>query len=162
LSTPAAQQLDPKKFAGMWWEIASRNIPLITDYCRCSKYQFELTSETTFTNQFICDQAFPVSLLLPVLNISTSGGFDPEMPGDMYENFTDSLSADYWVLNLWGDYEYAFVYACLEVAWSTSEFVYVFSRTRTLPDNIRKEMFDYAESVGISTSRVKEVPLANC
>ena len=72
------------------------------------------------------------------------------------------VSPPYWVLNLWGDYEYSLVYACVDLIVTKSEYVYFFSRNSSIPQRVMADMRDYATSMNISLANVKNVPMDGC
>ena len=43
------------------------------------------------------------------------------------------VSPPYWVLELWGDYEYALVYACVDLLVTEQEYAYFFASTSARP-----------------------------
>ena len=93
--------------------------------------------------------------------IHNHGSVDPKTPGKMVESL-GPVSPPYWVLNLWGDYEYSLVYACVDLVVTKSEYVYFFGRNSSIPANIMADMRAYATSMNISLAGVEDVPMAGC
>merc|ERR550532_2480464 len=154
LSTKTAQQLDPRRYQGIWYEVASHNV-IGTGSCQCTFYNFTLTSNTTFKDTFTCHKGSPTAAPFVLHN---HGSFPADMPGKMVESL-GPVSPPYWVLNIWGDYEYSLVYACVPIL---GEYIYFFSRTRAIPEDVRAEMNSFATSQGISLAQIREVPMAGC
>ena len=78
--------------------------------------------------------------------IHNHGSVDPKTPGKMVESL-GPVSPPYWVLNLWGDYEYSLVYACVDLVVTKSEYVYFFGRNSSIPANIMADMRASCEGV---------------
>jgi len=154
LASSQAQQLDPRHYQGIWHEVASANV-VLTKGCQCTYYNFTLTSDTEFSDVFTCHKNSPAAepTVLP-----NHGSFSADLPGKMVESL-GLVSPPYWVLEVWGDYEYSLVYACVPVV---GEYVYFLSRTPDIPEVVRSQMNAYATKNGISLSAVKEVPMDGC
>ena len=65
------------------------------------------------------------------------------------------------MLDIWGDYEYALVYACVGSP-VLGEFTYFFSRNATIPDDQYAAMTSFAQQRNISLSSVRPVPMDGC
>lgn len=158
LATPEARLLHPKKYEGFWYEVASHNV-ILTRGCQCSRYNFTMLTNTTFSDVFSCRKGSPTAKPTVLAN---HGSLDPNEPGKMVESL-GPLSPPYWVLNIWsdadGNYSYAFVYACVPIL---GEYIYLFSRNPTIPQTQMEEMTKFAESRNISLSSVTEVPMDGC
>ncbi len=89
------------------------------------------------------------------------GSYNISTPGMMSESL-GPVSPPYWVLELWGDYEYALVYACVDLLITKQEYIYFFSRTSSIPSPILDSMRDYATNRSISLAAVTAVPMAGC
>ena len=156
ISTVEAQQLDPKKYVrDFWYETLSANV-FITHGCRCTRYNMTLTSNTTFTDVFTCLKGDDVTTL------DNHGSFPEEMPGKMVESL-GPVSPPYWVLKTYGDdYDYALVYACVGALGLTSEYVYMFSRTPTLPADVEADMRAHLAQHDLAQDAITRVPMDNC
>ena len=45
VATKEAAQLDPKRYEGFWYEVASANV-FLTEGCECTRYNYTLTTGT--------------------------------------------------------------------------------------------------------------------
>ena len=72
------------------------------------------------------------------------------------------VSPPYWVLELWGDYEYALVYACVDLLVTKQEYVYFFARNASIPAPVLGTMKTYAVNKGIDLSAVTAIPMSGC
>merc|ERR1719158_1758674 len=99
-----------------------------------------MTSTSEFKDDFTCHKSSPTSVPTVLNNL---GSIHAKMPGKMVESL-GPVRPPYWVLNLWGDYDYALVYACVDLYVTKSEYVYFFSRNSTIPASVMSEMRDFA------------------
>ena len=150
------------------YEVYSHNVVFV-DSCQCTRYNFTMTSATTFTDDFVCHKGSPTA---DPFIIHNKGSLDAKTPGKMVESL-GPVSPPYWVLSLWDksgkeistpnnfDYSYALVYACVGSPLLV-EYTYFFSRTDAIPDTIFYSMHDYATKRNISLSSVKKIPMDGC
>ena len=82
ISTPEARQLDPHAYAGFWYEVQSANV-FLADGCHCTRYNWTLTSNTTFADTFKCHKG---SATGSVTTIPNHGSFPAAEPGKMVES----------------------------------------------------------------------------
>uniref|UniRef100_A0A7S1RVR7 Lipocalin/cytosolic fatty-acid binding domain-containing protein n=1 Tax=Alexandrium catenella TaxID=2925 RepID=A0A7S1RVR7_ALECA len=158
ISTPKAQQLSPQRYQGLWYEVASANI-FLAKGCQCTNYNFTLAGAATFSDVFSCRKGGPSAdaMVLPL-----HGSFEADMPGKMAEGAVGPVTAPYWVLDLWGDYEYSLVYSCVPLLVAKVEYVYLFSRTPQIPAGVMQEMRAFAAARNISLAAVQDVPMEGC
>uniref|UniRef100_A0A7S2BPZ0 Lipocalin/cytosolic fatty-acid binding domain-containing protein n=1 Tax=Haptolina brevifila TaxID=156173 RepID=A0A7S2BPZ0_9EUKA len=156
IATDAARNLDPSRYQGFWFEVFSHNVFLV-DSCQCTRYNFSLSSPTTFTDDFTCHKGRPDA---PLFLVHNKGSFRADEPGKMVESLGPA-SPPYWVLHYWGDYEYALVYACVGSPL-LGEYTYFFSRNASIPAAQYAEMTSFALERNISLRSVKPVPMAGC
>ena len=64
ISTPQAQQLSPSVYEGFWYEVQSANV-FLADGCHCTRYNWTLTSATTFGDIFTCHKGSASEKLQP-------------------------------------------------------------------------------------------------
>merc|ERR1719480_140313 len=130
--------LDLNRYPGIWYEVASENLGFLSG-CSCSVYNFTMTGPTTFDDHFSCtDHGKPhfISLTLKgkILELAH--------PALMEESpiFSWMPHAPYWVLEVGKEYEYAVVYACVQLPLGlTVETTYIFHRD---PKAISKNLLD--------------------
>lgn len=156
LATPAARRLDPARYQGYWYEVYSHNV-FFVESCQCTRYNWTRTGPTTFTDDFTCRKSQPDA---PLFVVHNKGSFDAVERGKMVETLGPA-SPPYWVLQIWGDYEFALVYACAGSPL-LGEFTYFFSRNASIPAPQYAEMRRFALERNISLSGVREVPMAGC
>merc|ERR1711907_893547 len=156
VATDEAAHLDPVRYQGYWYEVYSHNVFLV-DACQCTRYNFTVQTNNTFTDIFTCHKNSPSA---DPYVINNKGSWDPDTPGKMVESLGPA-SPPYWVLKYWGDYEYALVYACVGSPL-LGEYTYFFSRVPTIPDEVYANMTAYAKENDISVSSVTKVPMDGC
>ena len=156
LATPTARQLDPTQYQGYWYEVFSHNV-VIVESCECTRYNWTLTGPTTFTDDFTCHKSHPDA---PLFVVHNKGSFHPDERGKMVESLGPARPP-YWVLHIWGNYDFALVYACVGSPL-LGEYTYFFSRNASIPAPQYAEMRRFAEERNISLSGVREVPMAGC
>ena len=156
ISTPSARNLEPARYEGFWYEVHSHNVPLVNS-CFCTRYNFSLTGGATFNDDFTCRKGGAES---PLFVIHNKGSFDPKQPGKMVESLGPA-SPPYWVLQIWGDYEYALVYACVGSPL-LGEYTYFFSRQPSIPHDQYQAMTNFALERNISLASVRDVPMGGC
>lgn len=166
ISTPEAQRLDPDKYVkGFWYETNSANV-FLTKGCQCTRYNMTRTSPTTFDDVFTCHKNAPNGA---VTTLPNKGSFDADVPGKMVESL-GPVSPPYWVLKVYpelpdpdgADYAASLVYACVGALGFSSEYVYLFSRTPTLPAGVEADMRSHLALHNISQDAILKVPMANC
>ena len=129
--------------------------------CHCTRYNWTLTSATTFGDVFTCHKG---SATGKVTTLPNHGSFPADEPGKMVESL-GPVSPAYWVLRLWGGataYDYSLVYACVGALGIKEEYIYLFSRTPSIPADILAEMRGHLTNHSISLDSVKEVPMEGC
>merc|ERR1711904_78224 len=156
-----ASTVDLSRYPGIWYEVASQNLALLSS-CKCSVYNFTMTSANTFDDHFTCnsDVTKPGSKYDVVLKGKIP---DLHVPAKMVESPIKAWlpSAPYWVLEVGKDYEYAVVYACVGAIGFSAEYIYIFSRSPgKIPDLDGITMRLKAQ--GIDTSGIKKVPQEGC
>merc|ERR1711990_137028 len=153
--------VDLSRYPGIWYEVASQNLALLSS-CKCSVYNFTMTSANTFDDHFTCnsDITKPGSKYDVVLKGKIP---DLHVPAKMVESPIKAWlpSAPYWVLEVGKDYEYAVVYACVGAIGFSAEYIYIFSRS---PDKIPdlSGITTRLKAQGIDTSGIKKVPQEGC
>lgn len=157
VATKQAANLDPQRYEGFWYEVASANV-FLTKGCQCTRYNYTLTTGNKFSDVFTCHKNSPTGA---VTTLPNHGSWDEKFPGKMVESL-GPVSPPYWVINLWGDYQYSLVYACVDLIVTKAEYVYFFSRNSTIPAPIMSDMRSYATAMNISLANVKSVPMEGC
>mmetsp|Transcript_80895 Transcript_80895/g.182517 ORF Transcript_80895/g.182517 Transcript_80895/m.182517 type:complete len:199 (+) Transcript_80895:83-679(+) len=157
--------LDLKKYEGVWYEVASENLAFLSG-CSCSRYDYKLTGAQTFDDSFSCTSKGKAAGISVVLK-----GEIPDLskPAVQHESpmFSWAPSAPYLVLEVGKDYEYAVVYACVDLPLgNVVETTYIFHRD---PQALTKNMIDMdginsrLKAQGIGYDKIKVVPQpANC
>ena len=82
VSTREARQLDTHAYAGFWYEVYSANV-FLADDCHCTRYNWTLTSPTTFADTFTCHKGSASGHLFSAPN---HGSFPASEPGKMVES----------------------------------------------------------------------------
>ena len=160
VSTREARQLDTHAYAGFWYEVYSANV-FLADDCHCTRYNWTLTSPTTFADTFTCHKGSASGHLFSAPN---HGSFPASEPGKMVESL-GPVSPPYWVLRLRGaapSYDYSLVYACAGALGVKEEYLYLFSRKPTIPPDVLAEMHGHLTNHSISYAEVKQVPMEGC
>uniref|UniRef100_A0A7S1PX67 Lipocalin/cytosolic fatty-acid binding domain-containing protein n=1 Tax=Alexandrium catenella TaxID=2925 RepID=A0A7S1PX67_ALECA len=157
LATHEAMHLDAKRYQGFWYEVAGVS-GFIDGSCACTRMKFELEGPTSFKDTYTCRKPSPEgNIVLPPVR----GSFPAGMPGKM-EGPMKPVTMPYWVVGLWGDYEYSLVYSCAPLLVTKAERLYFFSRKPEIPAEVMKEMRAFAAARNLSLAYVKDVPMAGC
>ena len=170
LADEFAAHLSPSTYQGLWYEAYSHNVFLV-DSCHCTRYNFTLRTDNTFTDVFTCHKNAADGKIFTVPN---DGRYDTTTPGKMVESLGPA-HPPYWVLGLWNEhgvlmtsassknepYAFALVYACVGSPL-LGEYTYFFSRNDTIPALVYKEMRTFALERNISLSSVRKVPMDGC
>eukprot|EP00128_Syssomonas_multiformis_P009933 Colp12_sorted_trinity150504_noHs@9250 len=161
LATASAASVNLEKYQGIWYEVASKNIPG-TGSCHCTQYNFTLETATTFKDDFFCRLGGPTG---KPLELQLSGKQDdPSVPGALSESPFSLLpfGAPYWVIDLksdeQGEYTASLVYACVNLVVSRAEYIYMFTRKPFIEPKLKAEWLNYLEARAISTSGIIDVP----
>merc|ERR1712054_409282 len=77
IATSEASNLDPLRYQGFWYEVYSHNVFLV-DGCQCTRYNFTVQTNTTFTDVFTCHKNSPTS---DPYVINNKGSWDTNTPG---------------------------------------------------------------------------------
>jgi apolipoprotein D and lipocalin family protein len=156
-----ASNFDPEKYAGVWYEMYSQTVSL-QDGCSCSKYNWTLTSDSTFVDQFSCIKPSGASHI-------TLNGKIPDLsnPANMNEApapISWVYGAPYQVLEVDQDYTYAVVYACVKLPLiDASEYVYIFLRDVNTLDSLDVQgIFSRLDAQGINYSKLNKISQDNC
>jgi len=156
--------LDLTKYEGVWYEVASENLGFLSG-CSCSRYEYKMTGAKTYDDHFSCTKngkPSDISLMLK--------GEIPDLSKPAVQNecpFSRWLpSAPYLVLEVGKNYEYAVVYACVDLLVTLIETIYIFHRD---PQAVTKGLIDMdginsrLKAQGIAYDKIKMVPQpANC
>ncbi len=142
----------------MWHEVASQNLAFL-DGCTCSKYEYHMTSDHTFDDRFTCTKNGKAN----AMDLTLKGIIpDLSVPAKQAESPLVSWlpTAPYWVLEVGSDYEYAVVYACVNVyVTAPLEYIYIFHRKA---DGLASLDLDGIKgrlsAQGIDVSGIKVVP----
>jgi lipocalin len=171
IATDEAAHLDTARYEGFWYEVYSHNVVLV-EGCECTRYNFTMQTDISFTDDFTCHKKSPQA---PPFVVHNKGKVDATTPGKMTESLGPA-SPPYWVLGLWDDegndvasalsgnntaYHYALVYACVGSPL-LGEYTYFFSRNSSIPDAQYTAMRSFAKDRNISLSSVKKVPMGGC
>lgn len=119
--------LDLHKYPGVWYEVASQNLAFLSG-CSCSRYGYKMTGAQTFDDHFSCTSKGKASAISLILK-----GQIPDLtkPAVQKESplFSFLPTAPYLVLEVGKDYEYAVVYACVQLPFGkTVQTTYIFHR----------------------------------
>merc|ERR1712039_507331 len=153
------------KYPGIWYEVASENMDFLSG-CSCSQYHYQMTGKQTFDDHFTCTTKGKPSGMDLVLK-----GEIPDLskPAVQKESpmFSWLPSAPYLILEVGKEYEYAVVYACIDLPLGSEvETTYIFHRD---PQAITKGLLDMdgintrLKAMGIGYDKIKHVPQpSNC
>eukprot|EP00928_Gymnodinium_smaydae_P082796 TRINITY_DN66086_c0_g1_i1.p1 TRINITY_DN66086_c0_g1~~TRINITY_DN66086_c0_g1_i1.p1 ORF type:complete len:211 (+),score=20.47 TRINITY_DN66086_c0_g1_i1:40-633(+) len=157
--------LDLTKYAGVWYEVASENLGFLSG-CSCSRYDYKLTGAQTYDDHFTCTRNGKPSGIDLVLK-----GKIPDLSKPAVQEESPLVSwlpsAPYLVLEVGKDYEYAVVYACIDLLFGSKvETTYIFHRD---PQAVSKGLLDMdgittrLKAQGINCEKIKVVPHpSNC
>lgn len=155
--------VDMTKYPGIWYEVASENLEFLSG-CSCSRYHYQMTGNQTFDDHFSCtEKGKPAALSL------TLKGQIPDLtkPAVQKESPLSSWlpTAPYLILELGKNYEYAVVYACVQLPFGHMvETTYIFARDSQAlaKEGAYKIDFDGIKSrlkaQGIDPTQIKLVP----
>merc|ERR1711862_983585 len=99
-----------------------------------------------------------------VTSLATDGHFssDPKYPGRLEEQFPlpigEAPPTAYWVLDVEadaaGNYDKTLVYACTSELIFKQEWIYLFSRSPSMPAETKDKWMAYMQEKGIDTSGI--------
>merc|ERR1719263_878279 len=152
--------LDMKKYPGTWYEVASENLSFLSS-CSCSRYDYKMTGAQTFDDHFSCTQNGKPS----AISLTLKGKIpDLAKPAVQKESplYSWMSTAPYLVLEVGKDYEYAVVYACVQLPLGHMiQTTYIFHRD---PRALDKNLIDLdgiksrLTAQGIDASQIIAVP----
>lgn len=137
------KQVDLKRYAGKWYEIAS--FPnFFQRGCQCTTATYTLEGDKIYVlNQ--CRRGSKDKL-------SKANGKawqpDPSQPGKLKVQFFWPFSGDYWILHLDPDYQHVLVGA------PKRNYLWILSRTKTMPAATYNKLVDIAKAKGFDTSKL--------
>lgn len=158
-------QVDLQKYEGTWYEVASENLSFLSG-CSCSRYDYKMTGAQTFDDHFSCTKSGkPMDISL------TLKGKIPDLSKPAVQEESPLVSwlpsAPYLILEVGKEYEYAVVYACVDLPLGSEvETTYIFHRN---PQALTKGLIDMdginarLKAQGIPYEKIKVVPQpTNC
>lgn len=152
--------LNLTRYEGIWYEVASENLAFLSG-CSCSRYNYKLTGAQTYDDHFSCTKGGkPAGISL------TLKGKIPDLSKPAVQEESPLLSwlpnAPYLVLEVGHEYEYAVVYACVDLPLGSEvETTYIFHRD---PQAVTKKLLDMdgingrLKAQGIGYEKIKVVP----
>lgn len=140
------QSVDLNRYMGTWYEVAS--LPnSFQEGCNCSKAEYTLVDDE-------------VKVLNTCRKDSLNGELDDaEGTATIVEGSNNAklkvsffwpFKGDYWIIDLAEDYSYAVV------GTPSRKYLWVLSRTKTLPDSIYSPILQRAGAKGFDTSNVRK------
>lgn len=137
--------VDLSRYAGKWYEIASYPA-FFQAGCTGTTAEYTLREDGTVTVLNTCNKG---SLDGPVDQIVGKARVpDPANPAKLKVSFFPPFEADYWVIDLGPDYEYAVV------GEQSRQFLWVLSRTPALDDATYQEILDRLPAKGYDPGRL--------
>jgi len=125
------EDVDLTRYAGKWYEIASYPAPF-QQGCTGTTAEYTLRDDGRVT---VLNTCYSGSLDGPVNRIEgTARVPDPAVPAKLKVSFFFPFEADYWIIDLGPEYEYAVV------GEPSRSFLWILSRTPTLDDATYEEI----------------------
>jgi lipocalin len=165
MSNPAVAGFQLPKQMGIWYEIYSHNLPVVSTDCHCTRYNNSLTP-SGWSDGFECKKRSATGKLYKPHPTKGHNSSNSEYPGQLSESFVEAgvvaPPTAYWVLDVvedeQGEYSSSLVYACSSEVLVKQEWVYLFSRTSTLDQATHDRWMAYMKTKDIDTSDITAVP----
>lgn len=189
----AVGSFDIDRYAGRWFEVASRRIPLVEGNVSCTYYDVgHDAGDAARWRDAITLKQGPAAGGGAVISTPSFGARlspDPALPGMLSEGCflkgcdKPVVGAPYWVIDVVeadegaggrgaavgaAPYAYALVYSCVELLpvgggkKLRQDFVYLYSRQRTMPPRVRLRFEAAMLAGGIHTEFIKDTEQAGC
>jgi len=161
LSNPAISGFKLQRYTGVWYEIVSHNLPVLTTGCSCTRYDIGVRAGGWETD-FSCWKGDSLTRL----HSDNGGASDPGFPGMLTESWQlpvgHSPATAYWVLDVGldgdGSYRSALVYSCTAIFGFVQEWIYLFSRSVELSQFEVDSWKAYLEEKGTDITTLRSVP----
>ncbi|CAL1294119.1 unnamed protein product [Larinioides sclopetarius] len=147
---PVKENLDVKQYTGQWYEIEKNPVPFEAGLkCNVANYGDE-GDYVSVVNKGISKRTGKESSIQGKATIP-----DKDVPAKLKVKFNGMpFSADYWVLDT--DYkQYSVVFSCFSVLnLFNAEYVWILSRTPTLDENIKQNIYKLLDENKIDRSKL--------
>ncbi|NLE59898.1 MAG: lipocalin family protein [Planctomycetes bacterium] len=139
------ESVDLTRYAGKWYEIASYPTPFQAG-CTGTTAEYTLRDDGKVTVVNTCNTG---ALDGPVDRIEGSARVpDPEVSAKLKVSFFPLFEADYWIIDLGPDYEYAVV------GEPSRRFLWILSRTPTMDEAVYEEIISRLPEKGYDPDRL--------
>jgi len=139
------ESVDLSRYAGTWYEIASYPAPFQAG-CTGTTAEYTLQDDGTVK---VVNTCYSGSLDGPVQQIEGAARVpDPATPAKLKVTFFAPFEADYWIIDLGPDYEYAVV------GVPSRLFLWILSRSPTLDEATYQEILDRLPEKGFDPARL--------
>ncbi|TRY81970.1 hypothetical protein DNTS_030979 [Danionella cerebrum] len=146
---PVEQNFDPVRYMGRWHEIMK--VPAPFQKGECSQATYTLSDGIVLVRN---DELLADGTINSIEG--TAKIVDPSEPAKLEVSFFENAPpSPYWVLNTDHD-NYTLVYSCTDVEIFHAEFIWIMSRSRTLPKETVSELLDILKSHGINSDALIE------
>ncbi|XP_064116301.1 apolipoprotein D-like [Macrobrachium nipponense] len=148
------ENFSPDKYLGNWYEIQSQpSIFQTIKSCMSSSYKM-VGDEIQVSSKGLDSSGSPAT------NTATLS-IDPKNPAHMTTDFVPGISPPYDIVDT--DYDtFSCIHSCVSIMGMKTEFVFIYSRNRTLNPESVKHCRSIFESYGIDTSGLVDVVQTNC
>ncbi|XP_042239148.1 apolipoprotein D-like [Homarus americanus] len=143
------------KYMGVWYEIqAQPNIFQSIKSCLASSYK-RVKTEIHVLSEGL-DSSGASTTTKSILKI-----VDPQNPAHMVTDFVPGVEPPFDIVDT--DYKtFSCAHSCLSIVGIKTEFVFIYSRNRTLRSNSTQHCLSIFESYGIDLSSLVNTPQRNC
>eukprot|EP01112_Ceratiomyxa_fruticulosa_P007623 TRINITY_DN1982_c0_g2_i2.p1 TRINITY_DN1982_c0_g2~~TRINITY_DN1982_c0_g2_i2.p1 ORF type:complete len:191 (+),score=29.98 TRINITY_DN1982_c0_g2_i2:398-970(+) len=151
------------KYLGGWYEIAVSPLPRDTfeKDCTCTHANYSLQDDGKIEVNNTCNLGSPQG----TFDVAIGSAYvpDPSQPGKLKVQFSSNPFAqgDYWVIDIDQNYTVSIVWSCGPVL--SLEFLWILSRTPTIPDTLYKEVAQKAQNLtGFDVSKLWKTQQIGC
>lgn len=144
-----AESVDLGRYVGRWYEVASIPAPFQAD-CVGSQAEYSLNADGTLRVVNQCRENSPVGRLRVVAGRARV--VNPPANSKLKVRFFLWLEADYWLLEVGRDYDYAVV------GHPSREYLWILCRTQRMDDATYQGIVGRLKAQGYDISRIKRSP----